>query len=250
MINLGLIIREEKELENLRKLIKKYPEFKLAVEYTDIDEGLKKLETNNIEVIILDTEFDINIITLAKKMIQEDNSKVLILLAKEGDLAVEAFEAGVLDYLIKPVLERRFQVTAERIKKTFNSFTYGGVVDRFVHKQILFQDVSRIPVWKEGYILLLKHQLILYCQVLNKKAMIYTKDDSYEYSGTLSELDEKLKGYNFFRCHKSYLVNIDHIKRIIPWFKQGYLIELEGAEKVEVPVSRHYSKGFKKMLNL
>ena len=183
-------------------------------------------------------------------MIQEDNSKVVILLSKEGNLALEAFEAGVLDYLLKPVEERRFLITAERIKKTCNTFSYGNVVERFAHIKFPYLDVTRIPVWKEGYIVLLKHHLIRHCQVVSKRVMIYTKDDFYEYNGTMGSLEKKLEGFNFFRCHKSYLINLDHIKRIVPWFKQGYLVEMEGSEGVEIPVSRHYAKEFKRWLDL
>ena len=47
------------------------------------------------------------------------------------------------------------------------------------------------------------------------------------------------------RCHKAYIVNIKHVKEIVPWFSGSYLVKLNDKEKTEIPVSRTYAKDFK-----
>ncbi|MDI3481618.1 MAG: hypothetical protein PWQ97_1273 [Tepidanaerobacteraceae bacterium] len=67
---------------------------------------------------------------------------------------------------------------------------------------------------REGMIFL-KHNEIVICSVNKKHVTIHTKTgDIYTFFGNLKEVEDRLKGKNFVRCHKSYLINTDYIKRI------------------------------------
>lgn len=67
---------------------------------------------------------------------------------------------------------------------------------------------------REG-IIILEHNEIVLCSVNNKHVTIYTKTGNiYTFFGNLKEIEDRLKGKNFVRCHKSYLINTDYIKRI------------------------------------
>ncbi len=76
-----------------------------------------------------------------------------------------------------------------------------------------------------------------------------TKDKKFTTQYTLNQLGDKLEDHNFFRSHKSYLVNLDKIYKIVPWFNSTFVLRIEGW-KEEVPVSRHYCKDFKKIINM
>ncbi len=74
--------------------------------------------------------------------------------------------------------------------------------------------------------------------IIGAKQAVYKSDLS------LQELEEKLANHNFFRCHRGYLVNLDKIKEVSPWFNGGYVLKLDGFQ-AEVPVSRKQVKEFR-----
>ena len=85
--------------------------------------------------------------------------------------------------------------------------------------------------------------------VYSKDRLVYIKtlDNTYLTNLTLQELEEQLKDHNFFRCHRKYIVNLDKIKQIIPWFNGTYLLLLKDKEKTEISVSRTYVKELKEI---
>lgn len=109
--------------------------------------------------------------------------------------------------------------------------------------------INKLPVWNENNIMLLDPAVILYFTMDNKKVTVHAKDRNYESNSSLAELEGKLCVKGFFRCHKSFLINTEFIDKIIPWFNSTYKIKLKGTSE-EIPVSRHYTKKLKKLLDL
>ena len=65
----------------------------------------------------------------------------------------------------------------------------------------------------------------------------------------LRELERKLLNVNFFRCHRSFLINLSYISNIEPWFNRTYQIDLENTRE-KIPVSRNYVQDFKELMNI
>jgi len=65
---------------------------------------------------------------------------------------------------------------------------------------------------------------------------------------TLQEIEQQVDTRQFFRCHRNYIVNVDYIKQISPWFNRGYLLTLKDKEGTEVPVSRNNVKKLKQYI--
>ena len=59
---------------------------------------------------------------------------------------------------------------------------------------------------------------------------------------TLEELSDQLDPETFWRAHRSYLVNIQHIREVVPWFKSSYQLRMDDPKKTEIPVSRNQTK--------
>jgi DNA-binding LytR/AlgR family response regulator len=83
-----------------------------------------------------------------------------------------------------------------------------------------------------------------------KTVTIFTKTTSYESDYTLQELEKKLQNYEFFRVHKSYIVNLAYVKELKPYFNGAYNLYLEYYMHQPVPVSRNYVKGFREKLEI
>src|SRR5258708_3772285 len=67
---------------------------------------------------------------------------------------------------------------------------------------------------------------------------------------TLEELHEPLSSDSFWRPHRSYLVNIHHIKEVVPWFKSSFMIKMDDKKQSEIPVSRQQTKRLRELFNL
>ena len=67
---------------------------------------------------------------------------------------------------------------------------------------------------------------------------------------TLEELMEQLDPAAFWRAHRSFLVNIQHIREVVPWFKSSYQLRMDDPKKTEIPVSRTQTKRLRELFNL
>src|SRR5699024_8680292 len=88
---------------------------------------------------------------------------------------------------------------------------------------------------------------IKYIAPEGKVYMNHTEKQSYHEKASLKELETKLLPYYFYRIHRSYLVNLNDVKRLVPWFNGAYQLELVGLDG-QLPVSRNYVKELQKKL--
>jgi two-component system LytT family response regulator/two-component system response regulator LytT len=67
---------------------------------------------------------------------------------------------------------------------------------------------------------------------------------------TLEELGEALDSESFWKPHRSFLVNIHHIKEVVPWFKSSYLLKMSDKKQTQIPVSRAQTKRLRELFKL
>ena len=85
-------------------------------------------------------------------------------------------------------------------------------------------------------------------EACERETKVYAKGEIYFSKQKISDLEGELPNI-FFRTHRSYIVNINKIKEIIPWFNSTYNLKIEDLD-VEVPVSRNKIKEFRSLLNI
>ena len=106
-----------------------------------------------------------------------------------------------------------------------------------------------ISVKKEDSIIFLKPSEIYYLASTKGKVEIVTRDDQYQSWDSLKVWEERLKGFGFFRCHRSYMVNVEKIKTITPWFKDTYNLKLHDIS-YEIYSSKSYIKALKEFIHI
>lgn len=114
-------------------------------------------------------------------------------------------------------------------------------------EKIIKTDV--IAVKKEDSIVLLNPSDIYYLVAAEGKVTIVTKDDRYTRWDPLKKWEDKLRSHGFFRCHRSFIVNINKIKYITPWFKDTYNIKFKDIPD-EVYTSKAYISSLKDFINV
>lgn len=97
---------------------------------------------------------------------------------------------------------------------------------------------DKISVRYENNILLFHPHEIEYIESIQGKSYINVRNDAFQCSSTMDELESKLKRFGFYRCHRSYLVNMQKVKEIVRWTRNSYSLKLEGTENVNIPLSK------------
>lgn len=106
----------------------------------------------------------------------------------------------------------------------------------------------RVPARKEDRILLFDTDEILYATSREGKTIIRTATDEAISNLTLQELEQRLLARGFFKSHRAYLVNLQHIKAIIQYTRDSYTLQLNDAQSAMVPLSKQYQKELQDLL--
>ena len=108
---------------------------------------------------------------------------------------------------------------------------------------------NKINLWKNEKIIVVDINDIYYCVARERITCVFTKNEEYSVNLSISDFYEKLPKDIFFNCHRSYIVNINKIREIIPWFNSTYNLKLQDID-YEVPVSRSNVKEFKQLMHI
>jgi len=107
----------------------------------------------------------------------------------------------------------------------------------------------KIPVKLEGKVALLNPSDILYGEAYEGHTLLITKDGKLDSQYTLQELEERLKRSGFFRAHRSYLVNLQHVREVIPYSRNSFSLRLNDSNHTEIPLSKNSAAELREMLN-
>jgi Response regulator of the LytR/AlgR family len=237
------IIAEDEFLarEELKHLIKNYSSIDIIGEFEDGLDVLKFIQHNEVDVIFM----DINIPSIDGVMLAENISKFsrkpyVVFITAYREYAVDAFELEAFDYILKPYDKSRIKSMLKKLEIEYMEKMHG------LHEDTM---INKINLWKDDKIIVVNMDNICYCEAKERITEVFTKAQKYIVNKSISEFYSTLPKDKFFKCHRSYIVNISKIQEIIPWFNSTYNLKLDGME-FEVPVSRSNVKKFKRIMNI
>jgi two-component system response regulator LytT len=168
--------------------------------------------------------------------------------------AVRAFEVNAVDYLLKPIERNRLEKALQRVRGMIEaSESAFQKLDRLVHMigERPAAQSSRLVVKSGNRMVLVDSSDIIYATIEDGVIRIVTKDlDGHSNFRTVEELQSNLDPNVFWRVHRSYLVNINRIKEVVPWFKSSYQLKMQDRKETEIPVSRAQTRKLRELLNL
>lgn len=238
MISCIIIEDEYPAREELKYFIKNTSSFELQGEFESSEEALQFLGKRVPDVIFMDINIPgINGMVLSKIIKNLNSMPQIVFITAHKEHAVEAFEIEAFDYILKPYSEERIVKALKKLETHFNEKNVSDIKN------------ERISLWKNDKMIVVDVKDIIYCEASERETIITTKFDIFNVNFTFSEFEKKLPVDIFFRCHRSYIVNLTLIDEIIPWFNGTLMIRFNKLKK-DVPVSKKNVKDFKNLMGL
>jgi len=215
-------------------------------------EALELFSRVRPRAVFLDIEiYDLNGIALAKKMKEIDDGLIIVFATAHDSFAVQAYDLNAVDYIVKPYSQDRVERTLSRVATTVRLREEDSKFSRLVEMLNTGSPrPTRVCTESEGKWCVIDSRDIVYVAAANRKTIIKMACRKLISSYTLQELAEKLDRNRFLKVHRAFLVNLDYIREVIPWFKGSYRLVLGDDQKSQVPVSRSHARLLKEKLGL
>ena len=245
-----VVIDDEKlALEELTYLLKDYPDIEVIGSAENGIQAVEVIEKLEPDLVFLDVQMPgldgMGFIRTLRERTEELPHFVLV--TAFDHYAIEAFRMEAFDYLLKPVEKNRLDETIQRAQRL--------IADHRPIEPVATAPRSRertkILVKSAGRSFIVDAQDIVYATIDEGVITIVTStlegESNYK---TIEELQSNLDPETFWRVHRSYLVNINRIREVIPWFKSSYQIRMDDKKQTEIPVSRVQTKRLRSLLKL
>jgi two-component system LytT family response regulator/two-component system response regulator LytT len=253
-----IIVDDEKPArDELAFLLKAFPEIHLVAQGKNGLDAVSLIKEHQPDLVFLDVQMPgLNGFGVLKKLVDRKQKTPHIIFATAFDeYAVQAFEVSAVDYLLKPFDKARVAKAIARAKKLIDSDA--SPVERL--ESMLAQLSQKKPAARrvklllksQGKLLLLDSADMVFASIEDGLITVVTRDaEGQSNYRTIEELHAALDAADFWRSHRSYLVNINHIKEVVPWFKSSYMLRMNDKKQSEVPVSRAQTKRLRELLKL
>jgi len=248
-------------------------------------EAVSLIRTHKPDVIFLDVRmpgldgFAVlkKVLTLEKKF----RMPQVVFATAFDQYAVRAFEVNAVDYLLKPFDNKRLIKTLEKVRERIatsaaeiaalpsgsdtselgpSAAAKLDALMRMIEGQTLSSGShaiastprsGKVVVRAQSRLLLADQKDVCFASIEDGRISVVTRTvEGDSNCRTLEELMEQLDPEQFWRAHRSFVVNIQHIREVVPWFKSSYQLRMDDRKQTEIPVSRSQTKRLRELFNL
>ncbi len=218
------VLREELEL---------IEDVQVIGEAADGAVALEKIDAQHPDLVLLDLQMPaMGGLDVVRQLKPGKHAPVIVIVTAYDQHALQAFEAGAIDYLLKPVGQERLSKAVERAKR----ITDRQAIERIGQLQEIgsspLETHTRKIVGKIGeeYFLLSASEIYAF-QADGDLVWIVTAKRKYLATQTLKELEQRLPNTSFRRIHRSALINVDHVRKISSLSSQRWLITMNNDQE-------------------
>nr|WP_216618619.1 LytTR family DNA-binding domain-containing protein [Corallococcus carmarthensis] len=233
--------------KRLSRLLAALPDVSVCGEAVDGDSVLAAVRAGGVDVVLLDIHMP-GLSGLDAMALLPEGGPHVIFCTAHAEHAVNAFEHGAVDYVLKPVEAARLQKALERARTRLparvkpSSVTPPGVTSG---EKPAF---ARLPIPTRQGLVLVSPDAISHASLEDELVTVFTAQGDFLTDFTLNELADKLPQEHFHRVHRRALLNLSHVTRLEPLETGGYLARTARGHSVEV--SRQSARELRRMLGL
>jgi two-component system LytT family response regulator len=241
MKTLTAVIVEDSRLarNELKELIKLHKEIELLGEAENVDEGYELIKNTNPDLLFLDINMPGKDGFELLEML--DEVPLTVFTTAFDEYAIKSFEYNAFDYLLKPINQKRFSKSIEKVLESLETTSEDSKKEGILSldKQIFIKDGEKC--W------LVKIQDIALFEIVGNYTRVFFEDQKPLIYKSLTQIEEKLPEDVFFRANRQQIINIRHVKKVVSWFNGKLKIEMSSGEEIEI--SRRQSYVFKDQLS-
>jgi DNA-binding LytR/AlgR family response regulator len=259
-MSLTTVIVDDEQLarDELAFLLKNMEEVNVVAQGKNGLEAVNLIREHNPDLVFLDVQMPgLDGFGVIKKLLDRKVPLPKIVFATAFDqYAVKAFEVNAVDYLLKPFDRKRVAQSVQKAKaKTETNSVSSDKLETLVRMlESQKPQTSKILLKAAGRLFLVNQKDICFASIEDGIISVVTTGvsgmEGQSNCRTLEELLDSLDPNFFWRAHRSYLVNINRIKEVVPWFKSSYQLRMDDKKQTEIPVSRAQTKRLRELFGL
>jgi len=246
--------------DELQFLLRSFPEIEVIAQGKNGLEGLALIKEHDPDLVFLDVQMPgLDGFGVIRKLIERKQRVPPIVFATAFEnYAIQAFEVNAVDYVLKPFDKARIAKAVQRAKKMVEAQI--SPVERLENlvgqlgvgaPRAKTAQPVKLLVKSQSRMFLVDADEMIYASIQDGTITIFARDaEGVSNYRTIEELAAALDADIFWRAHRSYLININHIKEVVPWFKSSYMLKMNDKRQSEIPVSRAQTKRLRELLKL
>lgn len=249
--SISALIVDDEQLarEELSYLLKEFPEIQVLDSVSNGVEALHLIQELEPDLVFLDVQMPgLDGLGVIRKL--RENSASLphfVLTTAFEQYAIEAFRLEALDYLLKPVERTRLGESVARAKRAIEDKQQ----EKLPEPAKPTTQRTKLLVRTNNRNFIIDAQDMIYATIDDGLITVVTSQmEGQSNYRTIEELQSNLDPSLFWRVHRSYLVNINRIREVIPWFKSSFQLKMDDRRQTEIPVSRIQTKRLRALLKI
>jgi len=281
-LNAVIVDDEALARRELRYLLERVGDVEIVAEASNGLEAVTTVQEHRPDVVFMDVQMPgLDGFAVLRRLMEDRSARMptVIFATAFDQYAVRAFEVNAIDYLLKPFEEKRIALAVEKARMRLvsestatNATTTEAPTEatpqasaeerlesllKLLEEQA--QQAATAPKARSGKVVVRSAQRLLLvdqreiCFASIEEGAISVVTPTLEGMSnvrTLEELQDQLDPETFWRVHRSFLVNIQHIREVVPWFKSSYLLRMDDRKHTEIPVARAQVKRLRELFNL
>ena len=259
-MSLSAVIVDDEQLarDELAFLLKDVGDVEVVAQGKNGLEGVNLIREHNPDLVFLDVQMPgLDGFGVIKKLLDKKVTLPKIVFATAFDqYAVKAFEVNAVDYLLKPFDKKRVAQSVQKVRAKMESGSASSDKLETLVRMMESQkpQASKVLIKAGGRLFLVNQKDIGFASIEEGVITVVTSGpngmEGHSNCRTLEELLDSLDPNLFWRAHRSYLVNINRIKEVVPWFKSSYQLRMDDKKQTEIPVSRAQTKRLRELFGL
>ena len=232
----AVIVEDSRLARNeLKELLKSHKDIELIGEAENVDLGYELIQKTHPDLLFLDINMPEKDGFELLEML--DDVPITVFTTAFDEYAIKSFEYNALDYLLKPINEKRFAAAIEKVKSKIE-----GTDDESANNTKLTES-SQIFIKDGEKCWLVKIGDISHFEIVGNYTRVFFQDNKPMLYKSLNQIEEKLPDGSFFRVNRQQIINTNFISNVVPWFNGKLKLTMRNGEEVEV--SRRQSYLFK-----
>ncbi|MDT0540568.1 LytTR family DNA-binding domain-containing protein [Croceitalea sp. P059] len=234
----AVIVEDSRLARNeLKQLLKAHTDIELIGEAENVDAGFELIQKENPDLLFLDINMPEKDGFELLEML--DEVPITIFTTAFDEYAIKSFEYNALDYLLKPINEKRFALAIEKVKAKLE----GNEVEEGNNTVKRLSENSQIFIKDGEKCWLVKIGSISHFEIVGNYTRVFFEDQKPMLYKSLNQVEDKLPTESFFRVNRQQIINTNFIGNVVPWFNGKLKLTMKNGEEVEV--SRRQSYLFK-----